>query len=94
MRQNLDRLMKRYPSLYRHDLLDFARRQRGWSQRTTATKAGACLGTINKIFKGKANNAKVYPIAHILGVDWSQLHNLELSESEFHLAVRNGKAAK
>jgi hypothetical protein len=47
---------------------------------------------VQKIFKGKANNTTVYPIAKVLGVDWSMLHKLDLPESEFHLAVRNGMA--
>lgn len=50
--------------------------------------------TVRKVFDGRANNSKVWPVANVLGLDWAQLHNLNLKESEFHLAVvRNGKQA-
>lgn len=90
MRQNTNQLRKRFPSLYRQDLLDWQRQNRGWSQRETARRSNTNLGTIRKVFKGNASNTKVYPVVKVLGLDWSQVHNLELSRDDFYLAVRNG----
>lgn len=90
MRQNSNATEKRFPSLYRQDLLDWQRQRRGWSQRETARRAKINQQTIRKVFKGEATNTKVYRVAKALGLDWCQVHNLALPKSEFHLAVRNG----
>lgn len=93
MRQNLDRqLAKRFPGFYNWHLLVEKAEQLGWSQRKTAREAKVNAETIKKIFKGKANNSKVYAVASVLGVDWVLLHNVELMRN--HLAVKkNGRKA-
>ena len=93
MRQNLDRqLARRFPGFYNWHLLVEKAEQLGWSQRETARKAKVNAHTIKKIFKGKANNTKVYAVATVLGVDWLLLHDIELMRT--HLAVaKNGRKA-
>lgn len=53
---------------------------------------GEKFETVRKVFMGKATSKKAYPVSQALGLDWSMVHNLELKESEFHLAVRNGRS--
>lgn len=46
--------------------------------------------TAGKVFAGRANNRKAWPVAKVLGLDWAMLHDLSLKPDQFHLAVRNG----
>lgn len=80
---------------YRYDLLDWRRRVLDLSVRQLAKRLKMREGTAHEVFAGKASGKMVYPIAKFLRVDWMQVHNLELQESEFHLAVvsRNGNGS-
>jgi hypothetical protein len=90
MRRNSD-ITKRFPNLYRHDLLDWALYEQRLTRADVARLAKIHYRTTGKVFEGTANNRKVWPIAKVLGIDWAMLHNFDLKEVDFHLAVRNGK---
>ena len=47
--------------------------------------------TVGVVFAGKANNRKVFPVANVLGLDWTVLHNLDLNQVPLAV-VGNGKA--
>lgn len=96
MRLNLaDDIEIRFPGLYRDDLIRFRMKDLGWSQLETCKKAKIHPYTLQRILTGQATSKKVWPLAKFLGLDWAQLHNFKLKESEFHLAVvRNGARSK
>lgn len=79
-------ITKRFPALYRHDVLDAERKIKDLSYESIAKELGMRTGTVSAVFKGIATPRKVYPIAQFLGVNWATLHDLE---SDFHLAVLN-----
>lgn len=93
MRRNFD-ITKHFPNLYRHDRLREAAEQQGLSLLQISGLAGVAYGTTRKVFAGKANNRKVWPVAKVLNVDWAVLHDLKLDEDRIHLAVaKNGRKA-
>lgn len=69
-----------FPNHYRHDLL----RKAAWEQRLSASEVSRLAKinprTVGVVFEGKANNRKVKPVADVLGIDWTVLHNLDLSQ--------------
>lgn len=79
---------------YRNDLLTWRREQMGISIQEVGRRTGERFQTVRQVFRGKATNKKVYPVAKFLGLDWVQVHNLKLKQSEFHLAVLNGNGSK
>lgn len=76
---------------YRHDLMEWRRRLLAIPMTEIARQTGMRVATVSFVFKGKASDKKAYLVAKVLGLDWAQVHNLELKESEFHLAIQNGK---
>lgn len=78
---------------YHYELLDWQRKQRGWSIQEVARRTGEHFQTVRQVFKGNATNRKVFPVANLLNLDWAQVHNLSLEEEDFHLAVLNGNGA-
>lgn len=65
----------------------------GISIQETARRTGERFSTVRKVFMGNATGKKAYPVAKVLGLDWAQVHNFDLKESEFHLAVTNGNGS-
>lgn len=59
-----------------------------------STLAKINYSTTRKVFDGRANNNKVWRVAKVLKLDWAQLHNLDLQESDFHLATKDGARSK
>jgi hypothetical protein len=78
---------------YRNDLMEWRRRLLGLSAAAIARETGIYETTVRAVFKGKATSKQVYPVSKVLGLDWAQIHNLELKESDFHLAVTNGNGS-
>jgi len=75
---------------YRHDLLDWRRRVLDLSIAKVALQLNLRERTAQDVFAGKASAKQAYPIARLLGLDWAQVHNFELQESDFYSAVTNG----
>lgn len=84
---------RRFPAFYNHRLLDWRRKELGWSLSETARRARRPEENVKNVFRGKAKSQTVYPVCRVLGIDWPQAHNLELQKSEFHLAVLNGNGS-
>lgn len=80
----------RYDQHYHVALMNWRKERLGLSLQEVARRTGEPFQTVRQVFRGKATNRKVYPIAVFLSLDWAQVHNLELEESDFHLAVTNG----
>lgn len=89
MRRTLD-VTRRFPALYRHDLLEWQRERLGLSRSEVGRKSGIKTSRINDVFAGTVTSKQLWRVANALGLDWAALHNLKLKESEFHLAVING----
>src|SRR5204863_7807463 len=70
MRRNSD-ITARFPGLYRQDILDWRAKERGLTQREVARRANISENTIRKVFKGRANNRKVWPVCKVLNLDWA-----------------------
>lgn len=89
MEQN-SAVRQRYPALYRHDLLNWRRKELGWSIQETARRCGENFETTRMVFHGRAMNRKAFSVCLVLGLEWDKIHNLNLEEIDFHLAVTNG----
>lgn len=85
-------LANRFPAYYRHDLLTWRRKELGLRVRDAAKRSGVNRETVRHVFRGSATSKHVYPVAKSLGLDWTQVHNLKLKMSDFHLAVTNGSS--
>lgn len=85
---------RRFPAFYNHRLLEWQRLQKGWSISEAARRCKEPFENVRNAFQGKAKNQTVYPLCQVLGIDWMQVHNLDLKTSEFHLAAANGNGSK
>ena len=100
MRLNLtDSILKVFPGLYRQDKIQERIEDLGWNKFQTCLRLNVQPQTLNRVLKGKAVSKTVWPISQALGLDWAELHNLKLTESEIkkigsHLAGRNGDSKK
>lgn len=72
---------------YRHDIMEWRRRLLGISVAEVARRVNIRVETVYQVFLGKATNKKAYPVCLALGLDWAQIHNLSLTERNFHLAI-------
>lgn len=81
---------RRFPAFYNHRLLTWRRKELGLSFAKTARLARRPEENVKNVFRGKAKSQTVYPVCRVLGIDWLQVHNLELKKDDFHLAVLNG----
>jgi hypothetical protein len=70
--------------------MDKRRIELGLSLNEISRQTKIPLESTCRVFVGRATSKKVWPIANFLKMDWPQLHNLELSETDFCLAVRGG----
>lgn len=86
--------VKRFPALYNHLVMDEVRLNKGWSISEVARRSKQPFENVRNAFLGKAKNQTVYPVCEVLGIDWLQIHNLDLKRSEFHLAAANGNGSK
>jgi hypothetical protein len=68
----------RFPGLYRHDKLENQRIEAGLTIKEVSAKSGVKLDSTRRVFLGEAHQKQVWPIANLLNVDWSELHDLTL----------------
>jgi len=69
-------IQNQYPGYYNHRLLEEKRVESGLSLREIASKSGVKLDSTRRVFLGEAHQKQVWPIAHLLKVSWSQLHDI------------------
>lgn len=89
-------LRRRFPAFYNQLVLQARREQLRLSMAEVARQAGLPEKNVQNAFLGTAKNHTVYPLCVTLGLDWLQVHNLELKKSDFHLAVlgTNGNGSR
>ena len=69
-------IQNRYPGYYNHLKLEKARVASGLSLREIAVKSGVKLDSTRRVFLGEAHQKQVWPIAQLLKVNWSELHDI------------------
>lgn len=72
------------------------REQLGLSIKEVHRLSGVPFDSTRRVFLGEASSKQVFPVAQFLKMDWSRLHDLDPNkkESDFRLAVLNGRAAR
>lgn len=86
--------LNRFPGYYRQDFLQKQREKLNLKIEQVSEGSGVKLDSTRRVFLGEATSKQVYPIAEFLNLDWSMLHDLTLPESDFHRAVKNGRAKR
>lgn len=79
---------------YRHDVMEWRRRLLGISIAELARRTHIREETVRQALLGNATNKKAYLVCAALGLDWAQVHNLELQKSDFHLAILNSESGE
>ena len=74
---------------YNRELLIWRRSQLGLKIVDVSRLLGIRVTTVSEVFRGRATNKHLYPVAHFLGLDWAKVHELDLKEPDFPSAVRN-----
>lgn len=62
------------------------------SKRRVAAELQMNLQTVRRVFNGTASQKQVWPIAGYFQLDWSKLHDLSITPSQYHRAVLNGRS--
>ena len=69
-------ITNRYPGYYNHHLLEEKRVESGLSLREIAIQSGVKLDSTRRVFLGEAHQKQVWPIARLLKIEWSELHDI------------------
>jgi hypothetical protein len=78
-----------FPGYYDHIALNDKRIQLDLSLRGVAAKANMNLHTVRRVFKGRAHQKQVWPIAvDLFKMSWSELHVLNPPSNGTHRAAR------
>jgi hypothetical protein len=81
----------RYPGFYRQDKLQEARVTADLTLEEVSRRSGVTLDSTRRVFLGTAHQKQVWPIAQLLKVDWSELHDLDPPrQSKIDRPVLNG----
>lgn len=79
-----------FPELYNHRVYKWRLGELNLKSTDIARLIGGRRGTVAKVFKGHGSNKIAYKVADALGLDWAAVHDLDLPEHLFPLAVRYG----